>query len=148
MKKILLMGFVLCIVQVQAQETPIQREINAIPSNKFSKQELFEAKKISIDRSESLAPFVKTFNLMKANSNILNRIVSDATPSLEVDIPMNGSFITLQLARNEHMTTQGNEFKTTDGKIIYALPGAYYYGVIKNQLNSFVDISFFNDNII
>jgi len=44
MKKIFLLGLVLCVVQSQAQISPIQREVNGISPGQFIKEKLFAAK--------------------------------------------------------------------------------------------------------
>ena len=143
MKKIFLMGLILNVVQLQAQISPIQREVNEIPANRFVKEKLLEEKTaydISVPQD-----ITSKYSLLGVDNNILSVIANNAMPLLEIDIPLEGNTVSLQLIKSRSIDNN-TIIKTSDGKIL-SHDGSHYYGTIKGQVNSLVSISFFNNNI-
>lgn len=144
MKKIFLLGLVLCVVQLQAQISPIQREINEIPANRFIKEKLL-VEKIAYDISVP-KDITSKYSLLGVDNNILSTIANNAMPFLEIEIPLEGNTVSLQLIKSRSIDNK-TIIKTSDGKIL-SHDGSHYYGTIKDQANSLVSISFFNNNIM
>ena len=146
MKKILTMAFLLWIIQARAQDTPIQQEVNNM-QGRFDKTSLFNLKPVLNAGIYDFKAYVKEFMVLDIDKNNLVNIVNNKNQTLEIDIPFESSFITLQLIRNKKINNQTN-FKTASGKEFYAGPEVGYYGVIKNQKNTLVAITFFEDNMM
>ena len=138
------------IIQASAQKTPIQNKIDATPANQFSIEKLFAIKTTPSNRSAVLKQYVNKFTLLEADNLVLDKIAANKPNALEIDIPLNNSMATIQLIKSNVVNEQ-TVFTTQNGKQTQSTmytPGAYYYGVIKNQPNTVVAVSFFNNNVI
>lgn len=152
MKKILYtVSFtLLLVIQTSAQKKPIQNKIDETPANQFTIEKLFTVKTAFSGRSIAIKQYITKFTTLEADNIVLNRIAINKPNALEMDIPLNSSIITVQLVKS-NVVNERTIFTTQNGKQVQSAiytPGAYYYGVIKNQSNTLVAISFFNGNII
>ena len=146
MKKILSMAFLLCIIQARAQDTPIQQEVNNM-QGRFAKTSLFSLKPVANNGTYDFSKYVKEFTILDIDRTNLTNIVNNKNHALEIDIPFENTVVTLQLIRNQSINTN-TVFKTASGKEYHAAAGVGYYGIIKNQRNSLVAITFFENNIM
>ncbi len=147
MKNITLIIVLLCLgISAAAQDPPIATLIKAVPPEQFISQKLF---RISEDRFPELDKVVSYYGILRAEQTLLARIAGNEFPALEIDIPVEGSVMTVQLIRSRGIdertifTSQAGDRKE-DSRYN---KGAYYNGIIKGQNNSLVAISFFNDDI-
>lgn len=144
MKRILILGFILWMAQVNAQETPIQKRVNAVPTGYFSQQKLF-IKKTFNQHINSFTSYANKITLLVADHEVLERIIKDNLPEMEIDVPVGETLLTLQLIRYKDQQQNVDRLQRT-GKT--KPTEAFYYGVIKGQQNSLVAVSFFNKNIM
>jgi len=147
MKKILLMSLLLHALLARAQETLIQKQINSISLDQFIKQPVFISKSMVAATGE-LKNYMTCYDLLDGNNQAVNRILNEKPASVEIPIQMDGKPVTLLLVRNNDLSDQDMLFKIGNGELVKGEKHACYYGVIKNQLNSFVVMSFFRNNII
>ncbi len=151
MKKIvLMMGLVaLGILHTKAQ-SPIQQQIDAISPDLFVKAKMFSVIPANTNQAATLKEYVSRFALLQVDENILKQLARMKEDALEIDIPFENTVATVQLIRSNVIDAQ-TVFTSQSGQgkqpLTYT-PGAYYYGVIKNQPHTVVAISFFDDNII
>ncbi len=152
MKKILffIIGFIVFMASVNAQNLRVPERIKAISPDSFITEELFSIKEITPEKATSLGEYVSDFSLLETDDFVLNKIVANKPPALEVDLPFNGYIITLQLITSNVVNERTVFFtRNSSGKTpVNYNQGAYYYGMIKNQPNTLVAISFFNNNVI
>ena len=127
-------------------QTPLQKQIEATHLGLFSKEDLFLIKSSGSNRAQTLNQYVKSYEILEVNSSALNRIASNSIANLEIDVPVKGSHITLQLIKSK-VVDENTVFTTQSGKVNYQ-SGAYYSGIVKGQSNTLVAISFFNNSII
>lgn len=146
MKKILSMALLLWIIQARAQDTPIQQEVNNM-QGRFNKTSLINSKPVANNGTYDFSKYVKEFTILDIDKRNLTSIVNNKDHALEVDIPFENTVVTLQLIRNQTVNTNTG-FKTASGKEYHAEAGVGYYGVIKNQKNTLVAITFFENNIM
>ena len=114
---------------------------------RFYKTSLFNLKSVANSGIYDFKEYVKDFTILDIDKKNLVNIVNNKNYALEIDIPFENTVVTLQLIRNKEISNQ-TSFKTASGKEFYARPGVGYYGVIKNQKNTLVAITFFENNIM
>lgn len=152
MKKIVFftLCFIILIIRQANAQNALQEQIDAVLPTDFVTEQLFSVKEIPLNKATALGEYVSDFSLLETDNFVLNRIVNGKPDALEVDMPFNGGSITLQLITSRIIDKQTRFFsRSSSGKLpVNYNPGAYYYGVIKNQPNTLVAISFFNNNII
>lgn len=151
MKKIILcLSAWFLLVSIYAQQKPIQEQVEAVPANQFSGENLFAAKAVTADKLATLGQYVSNFQLLDIDDLVLNNIAADSIPALEISVPLNGVTATLQLIRSNAVNEQTAFFtRNNNGKTpVTYKQGAYYYGIIKDQPNTLVAMSFFDHDII
>lgn len=151
MKKIIaLLSLALGVLpQANAQNNNLQERIDALAPKLFSVEEVFSIKLTPTSISERLKPYVSKFTLLSINNSVLASIATHKPIALEITIPLhvNSAPVTLQLIQSR-VVTDRTVFTTSTKETAPYTPGAYYSGIIKNQPNTVVAMSFFNDNII
>ena len=149
MKKLLLF-FMLALCSSMIKAGYIQHLVDKIPETKFKQFSLFTAKQASIEKDILLKKDVRQYQLLNIDVNILKEIANAKPQYLEINIPINGVWETMQLIPSKGINEQ-TIFSENKGKgketVGYKL-GAYYQGVIKGKANTFVAISFFDNDVI
>lgn len=150
MKKLIL---ILCIlfsgVMGFAQGQYLQGKIDKIPKSNFVEKSIFNLKSTSSENYDFYKDLTE-FTLADVSSASLRDMVNTYDNAIEVNIPYQGTTLTLLLTKNPAVsertivTAQNGKNKT---KFNYR-HGAYYYGVVKDIPNSVVGISFFDNDII
>lgn len=151
MKKIVLMiGLVALGIPHTKAQSPIQQQIDATSPDLFVKAKMFSVIPANTNQAATLKEYVSRFTLLQVDENILKQLARMKEDALEIDIPFENTITTVQLIRSNVIDAQ-TVFTSQSGQgkqpLTYT-PGAYYYGVIKNQPHTVVAISFFDDNII
>ncbi|KMQ64998.1 zinc metalloprotease [Chryseobacterium angstadtii] len=150
MKKVLLIALLQCFMFGFAQKLkPIAFKVSEYhrQTKDFEKYNVFEAD----HASKKLLQYKEAatdITVITVKSNELKRIVNERPEVIEFTFPFDqDKQITVELYKNEIFT---NNFKVKTGKdeeVSYT-PGVYYQGIVKNDNNSVVAFSFFNDDIV
>jgi hypothetical protein len=150
MKKIILVcSALLCHFILVAQGKYIQGKIDGIPQEGFAIKNLFNPISVSSENYD-FTKDLSQYTLATVSADVLNEVVNTYEYALEVDIPFEGSFLTLQLMKS-NFVTENSVFtaQNNHGKENFKYPlGAYYFGVVKNMPGTCVGISFFANDII
>lgn len=139
-----------CMLQLSAQENPTGRQVRETPPHEFLNVALFSSKTTISQRATVLSNYVSKFDLLEVNETTLAKIAESDIARMELSIPLNEATVTLQLIKNNFITPQ-TIFTTQNGTQKQAVnykTGTYYRGIIKGKANTFVAISFYNNNII
>lgn len=133
----------------QAQGKYIQGKIDQIPKGWFVEKNIFNLKSATTENYDFYKDLTE-FTLADVSAASLKEIVSSYENALEIQVPYEGSTLTLLLTKNKAVSEntivtaqQGDQKSRFDYKT-----GAYYYGVVKDVPNSVVGISFFDNDII
>jgi hypothetical protein len=128
----------------------VQELIERTPTAYFVQQNVFKTKLANSERTKILNTYVSRFELLEADKTVLSHIASRTLEALEIDIPYKGSTLTLQLVQNKTVDAQTifTEKDDKGEKSVAYQQGAYYSGVIKNDPNSLVALSFFENDIV
>ncbi|MBK8144419.1 MAG: hypothetical protein IPK62_05145 [Bacteroidetes bacterium] len=150
MKKIILVcSALMCHFIIVAQGRYIQGKIDMIPQEGFVIKNLFKPISVSTENYD-FTKDLSEYTLATVAADVLKDLVNSYEYALEVDIPFEGSFLTLQLMKS-NFVTENSVFTAQNarGKENFDYPlGAYYYGVVKNMPGTCVGISFFANDII
>ena len=86
---------------------------------------------------------------LKINPNTLNRLCKQRPLALSLKLPLanEGNFLQLDLVRVD-LTTPDFKVRTSEGNELSYSPGVHYRGVLHNQENASVALSFFEDDVI
>ncbi len=127
---------------------PVAKEVANIHARKvnFEKMTLFE-KENSSQKLVKYQQAAKDISVLKLNKSQLSQIVSQKPQALELTYPFENGDMTVELIRVDIFS---NEFsiETDKGKVTDYSPGVYYRGIIKNDVNSVVAFSFFDNDVI
>ena len=89
---------------------------------------------------------VKDVTVLTLKKNELRRIVSEKPVALELEIPFEGSILTVELVKH-NIFADGFKVNTDKGYVAYT-PGVYYQGIVKGDDKSVVAFSFFEDDVV
>ncbi|RZJ68474.1 MAG: T9SS type A sorting domain-containing protein [Flavobacterium sp.] len=89
---------------------------------------------------------VNKATMAKIRTADVNEIVSKGLETIEVDIPYMGSNVTVELYK-VNILHEGFHIDTDKAKNIPYQQGVYYRGIVKNDANSVVALSFFNNEL-
>lgn len=95
-------------------------------------------------RNTTVESVVKDATLAKIDLKSVNSIYNQKNDALEISIPYQGQEIEVQLYR-VNLFTESFTVKTNKKNFVDYVPGVYYRGIIKNDPNSLVSFSFFED---
>lgn len=125
----------------------LQSKIERIPPEAFQKIDLFSQKQNSISFS-ILPQFVSKFELLEADPILLRQIAHSTAP-LEISLPIDGTWQSVLLVKNDGLDNCIYTTQNHDGKSIADyIPGSYYLGHIQGQPEDVVAISFFEGEIM
>lgn len=150
MKKIILIVSILFAgLLTFAQGQYIQGKIDEIPSDGFVEKSIFTYKTSSSENYD-FSRDISEFTLADVQLTSLQEVVNSYEYAIEVKVPFEGSLLTLQLMKSNFITdktiiTTQNSFGKNGFNYKF---GAYYMGVVKGIPNSYVGISFFDNDII
>lgn len=129
----------------------IQSKIDNTDPNSFVEKDIFTLKSISSENID-FEKYVSDYTLIDVSKNDLASIISEDNQAIKIEIPYKGNLLHLKLIKsnfvneNTLFTTQNKKDEDKENSN-YKL-GAYYMGVVENEPNSFVAISFFENDII
>lgn len=147
MKKISLLLILLCSFTVFGQMKMVSKKVEHLNQTKqtFAEFQLFS---ISGDqKSNKYLGSATDVTVLKLNNNELSRVLREAPEHINLSIPYLNKAISVQLFKQE---VPAESFIATDqdGNVIDYQPGKYYRGIVQNDNNSLVAISFFENDII
>lgn len=89
---------------------------------------------------------VTDVTILDLDTDGLSRIMSNAPNALSVTIPYKNTDIIVELYKSD-IFSEGFNIKDNTGRDINYKQGRYYRGIVKNNPNSIVAISFFDDDV-
>ncbi len=127
---------------------PVAKEIADSHTRKvnFEKLTLFE-KENSTQKQVKYQQAAKDISVLKLNKSQLSQIISQKPQALELNYPFENGEITVELVKVD-IFSSGFNVETDKGKVTNYSPGVYYRGIIKNDVNSVVAFSFFDNDVI
>lgn len=150
MKRIFLVISLLLTMVVSSQAARSLREkINAIPSSQFESVSVFTTAFNPL-HEKYLQQYCRAFNLLNANPMSLAYIVQERPQALKIKLPIDGVWQELLLVRNEKIGDETRfTTKSTEGEQSYEYTdGAFYQGIVMNENQSVVALSFFNKDVM
>ncbi|RZJ30456.1 MAG: zinc metalloprotease, partial [Chryseobacterium sp.] len=100
--------------------------------------------------SQKLAKYqqaARDISVLKLNKNSLSQIINQKPDAIELTYPVENGALTVQLVKVNIFSGNLN-IETDKGKVTNYTPGVYYRGIIKNDVNSLVAFSFFDDDVV
>jgi hypothetical protein len=152
MKKItLILGFLLALLQADAQQSPLQRLVAGKATRSIVPLHLLLPAMSSPGEDKDLRPFLDRYQLFRSDQGALAATHTAAPEYMELILPLEGKEEILQLVKSE-VATSDALFTTAAGKnqearVSYK-QGAYYRGLVKGKEQSLVALSFFKDDIM
>lgn len=144
---------ILCILQLAVFGfsqgiRPVAQKISEFHAQKknFEKFEVFTLNTAS-DRLAEYKRSATDISVLNLDVKQLKKLVYEKPEYLEISFPFDGKLITVELYKNQILTS---DFKVTTGKgeIANYTPGAYYQGIVKGNHQSVAAFSFFDGDIV
>ncbi|AWI25214.1 zinc-dependent metalloprotease [Flavobacterium pallidum] len=145
MKKIILLTALLFSVTFQAQKAVVQDVEKLIAKKAVFKNFQVFTPTSAIDKSREA--IVKDAAYAKANVNVINDIVAQKYPTIEVEIPYHQKLVTVQLY-SVNLFADGFHIDTDRQSSMPFTPGVYYRGMIKGDENSIASLSFYDGQMM
>ncbi|AWA29384.1 hypothetical protein HYN48_04395 [Flavobacterium magnum] len=145
MKKILLLTALLFSVTFQAQKAVV-KDVEKLIAKKavFKTFEVFTPAN-AVDKNRDA--IVTDAAYAKANVDVINAIVAQKYPTIEIEIPYHQKQITVQLY-SVNLFADGFHIDTDRESSIPFTPGVYYRGMIKGDENSIASLSFYDGQMM
>ena len=141
-KSILLLAFFTIVSGFSQQK--IAEKIAQLNDQKtfFKPISLFAENKLPAKKEVEKVIEKRTFATI--NTSITNEIVANKYQNIALEIPFNGTIITVQLYK-ENPFSEGFHIDTDKAKNINYEEGVFYRGIIQNEPNSLVSFNFFKN---
>lgn len=127
----------------------LQEKVRSIPDQQFKPFALFSPK-INLEQEQYLRNYCKQFDLIQINTNTLRALLAQKPQAIIISLPLNGQWKEFKLVRNEKIGTE-TVFTTKNetGEEPYSYnDGVFYHGLISNDPQSVVALSFFSQNVM
>lgn len=150
MKRFFLALSLLLTMAVSSQAARSLREkINAIPSSQFESVSVFTTAFNPLHENY-LQQYCRTFTLMNAHVGSLSYLVKARPQAIKINLPIDGVWQELLLVRNEKIGDETRfTTKNTDGEQSFDYKdGVFYQGIVTNENQSVVALSFFNKDVM
>ncbi len=136
-----------------AQNTSIRPVAKMVADSKSSGISFKQAAPFNVQinpaHKSATSTFAKDITFVKMNSTLVKDIFTKRNAALEITLPYKESEIIVDLVQvNLFADGFQVETNTSNGQPVDYTPGVYYQGTIKDDPNSIVAISFFEDEII
>lgn len=127
---------------------PIAKEVANLHNRKvsFSKVAPF-TKESNSQKVTKYQKAVSDASVLKLNKTQLSQIISQKPQALELTYPFENGEMTVELVKVD-IFSNGFNVETDKGKVTDYSPGVYYRGIIKNDVNSIVAFSFFENDVV
>lgn len=127
---------------------PVAKEVSDMHSKKtgFTKFVLFD-KETSVQKQAKYQKAAADAVTLKLNQSQLSQIISQKPQALELTFPFENREMTVELVKVDIFSI-GFNVETDKGKVSDYSPGVYYRGIIKNDVNSIVAFSFFDNDVV
>ena len=127
---------------------PVAREVADFHTRRvgFEKFTLF-VKEISAQKQAKYQQAAADAVTLKLNQSQLSQIISHKPQALELTFPFENRELTVELVKVDIFSI-GFNVETDKGKVNNYSPGVYYRGIIKDDVNSVVAFSFFDNDVV
>lgn len=127
---------------------PVAKEVADFHKRKmsFEKIKLF-SKETSSQKQAKYLQAAQDISVLKLEKSQLAQIVSQKPQALELSYPFGNGEMTVELVKVDIFSSEFT-VETDKGKVTNYNPGVYYRGIIKNDVNSVVAFSFFENDVI
>lgn len=127
---------------------PVAKEVADLESRKvsFTKVSLF-TKENSTQKLAKYENAARDISVLKLNKSQLSQVVSQKPQALELTYPFENREMTVELVKVDIFSNEFN-IETDKGKVTNYSPGVYYRGIVKNDVNSVVSFSFFENDVV
>jgi hypothetical protein len=124
-------------------------KIKQVPPSEFISVPVFTIA-TNTNHERYLQNYCKTFSLLQSQPQVLSYLVNNRPPSIKVKIPIDGVWQELHLVLNEKIGTNTRfTTKNTEGEQEYTYTdGVFYHGIINNEKQSVVALSFFHNDVM
>lgn len=121
------------------------QELNSFQTN-YREVDLF-TKETEISKTTKYLASVSDITILKIKEDGLDKIMKQAPEYLTIKVPFQYKNLEVQLYKQKILT---DDFYATDenGNTINYRPGQYYRGILKDNPNSVVSFSFFEDDVM
>lgn len=144
----LLFAILFCFLGFAQSLKPVAKEVADLHTRRigFEKVTLF-TKENSTPKAAKYQQAAKDISVLKLNKSQLSQIVSQKPQALELTYPFENGEMTVELVKVDIFSIDFN-VETDKGKVNNYSPGVYYRGIIKNDVNSLVAFSFFDNDVV